>query len=57
MRAFFVSLVFAVAVAAPGSVTFSSATGPPSVSLPAQAQAPNIVCNPAWGTVVLPICF
>ena len=28
-----------------------------AVSLPPQAAAPTVICNPAWGTIVLPICI
>jgi hypothetical protein len=41
--------------AAPGRGNLASASLP-SITLPPQVQLRDVVCNPAWGTIVLPIC-
>jgi hypothetical protein len=70
MRTLLASMVLVSALAVPataatsqgaaassnGSLVADIAAGPPSVTLPDAASAPTVVCNPAWGTIVLPIC-
>ncbi len=56
MGSFLMNLVLAVVLALPNSVSFSGAAWTQNVSVPDRAQAPTVICNPAWGTIVVPIC-
>jgi hypothetical protein len=49
-------LITTIGLAVSNAGAFSTPVQP-SVLLPTQAAAPAVVCNPAWGTIVLPICI
>jgi hypothetical protein len=48
-------LVTSIVLVVSNSGTFSTADLP-SVSLPTPIASMTVICNPAWGTIVLPIC-
>ena len=56
MAMVFAKLVTTIALALSNSGTLSTAVHTPA-SLPTQIAGLTVVCNPAWGTIVLPICI
>jgi hypothetical protein len=56
MAMLFAKLVATIALAVSNSGTVSTAVQTRAM-LPTHVAALTVVCNPAWGTIVLPICI
>jgi hypothetical protein len=67
VRIFFASMALTVVLAVAGAVPAvaapsDNAVGPPAAAGPPEGAGPasvppTPVCTPAWGSIVLPICF
>jgi len=57
MAMLFAKLVATIALAVSNSGAFSTAVHTNRASFPAPIAALTVICNPAWGTITLPICI
>jgi hypothetical protein len=57
MAVVFAKLIATIALAVSNSGALSTAVHTSRASAPAPIATLTVICNPAWGTIVLPICI